>query len=214
MIERAGRPLSSGFDDWLSGVRVLLLEGTESTQHAAWIMQAAATITRASTLQNVESLSVGQDVAVIDIALPGASEALASLASGCGVVLLAESVSTDTAELADRAQAAIVLHDAARADFLFEIRRAAQLQMPSIAYLVGRAERQWKLPPQQARVLSHNLLSHSNLEIARAIGISVHTVQEHQNGLRRRTGARTKHDYLRRLAELAGMRPPLDDEGS
>jgi DNA-binding NarL/FixJ family response regulator len=210
MVERA---VSSGFGDWLSGVRVLLFECSESTQHAAWIMEAAATITRSSTLQGVESLSMRHDVAVIDTALPEASEVLSCLTPGCGVVLLAESASSDAVELADRAQAAIVLQDAPRADFLFEIRRSAQLQVPSVAYLVARAERQWKLPPQQARVLSHNLLSHSNLEIARAIGISVHTVQEHQNGLRRRTGARTKHGYLRCLAELAGMRPPLDDEG-
>jgi DNA-binding CsgD family transcriptional regulator len=208
------RALSNGFVDWLCDVRVLLFACSESTQHAAWIMEAAATITRASTLHNVESLSVGHDVAVVDTGLDGASEVLSCLGSRCGIVLLAESAGSGAAELADRAQAAIVLQDAPRADFLFEVRRAAQLQVPSIAYLVGRAERRWKLPPQQARVLSHNLLSHSNLEIARAIGISVHTVQEHQKGLRRRTGARTKHDYLRCLAQLAGMRPPLDDEGA
>ena len=206
--------LASGFTDWLSGVLVLLFECSESNERTAWLMEAAATITRASTLQNIESLSVGHDVAVIDTALPGAGEVLSCLTPDCGVVLLAESASTEATELADRAQAALVLHDTPRADLLFEIRRAAQLRLPSIPYLVGRAERQWKLPRQQARVLSHNLLSHSDVEIARAIGISVHTVQEHQNGLRRRTGARTKHDYLRCLAQLAGLRPPLDDENA
>ena len=61
-------------------------------------------------------------------------------------------------------------------------------------------------------MLFYNLWSHSDREIADAIGISVHTVQEHQNGLRRRTGVRTKYGYLRRLAETAGMRPPLADD--
>jgi DNA-binding CsgD family transcriptional regulator len=205
---------SIGCGDLLHGVRVLLLERSEWTTRASWLMDAGATITRACTLHGVDVLSEQHDVAVIDTALYDAREVLKCLTPGCGIVLLAEGASTAAAELADRAQAAIVLQDAPRADFLFEIRRSAQLQVPSIEYLVARAERLWKLSAQQARVLSHNLLSHSNLEIARAIGISVHTVQEHQDGLRRRTGVSTKHGYLRCLAEMAGMRPPLDDEGA
>jgi DNA-binding CsgD family transcriptional regulator len=128
------------------------------------------------------------------------------------VVLLAQGASTAAVELADRTRAAIVLEDAPRTDFLFEIKRSAQLQLPSIEYLVGHAARLWKLPPQQARVLFYNLWSHSDREIAVAIGISVHTVQDHQNGLRRRTGVRTKHGYLRCLAQIAGLRPPLEDK--
>jgi DNA-binding CsgD family transcriptional regulator len=203
---------SSDFGNWLQGVRVLLFERPEWTDRASWMIEAGATITRCSTLEGVGKLSGLHDVAVIDTTLGGAREVLKRLPPGCGVVLLADGASTDAAELADRTQAAIVLQDAPRADFLFEVQRSAQLQVPSIEYLVGRAERLWKLPPQQARVLFYNLLSHSDREIAGAIGISVHTVQEHQNGLRRRTGVRTKHGYLRCLAELAGMRAPLEEE--
>lgn len=203
---------SSDFGNWLHGVRVLLFERSEWTERATWMIDAGATITRASTLEGIGELSGQHDVAVIDTALAAAKAVLKRLPPGCGVVWLADGASTHAAELADCTQAAIVLQDAPRADFLFEVQRSAQLQVPSIEYLVGRAERLWKLPPQQTRVLFYNLLSHSDREIARAIGISVHTVQEHQNGLRRRTGVRTKHGYLRCLAELAGMRPPLEEE--
>lgn len=203
---------TSDFGNWLHGVRVFVFERPERTQRATWLIDAGATITRSSTLEGVGEPSDQFDVAVIDTALNGANEVLRRLAPGCGVVLVAERASTDTAELADRKQAAILLQGAPRADFLFEVQRSARLQVPSIEYLVGRAERLWKLPPQQARVLFHNLLSHSDREIARAIGISVHTVQEHQNGLRRRTGVRTKHGYLRCLAQSAGMRPPLEED--
>lgn len=203
---------TSDFGNWLHGVRVFLFERPEWTERATWLIDTGATITRSSTLEDVGELSGQYDVAVIDTALNGANEVLRRLAPGCGVVLIAERASTDAAELADRKQAAILLQGAPRADFLFEVQRSARLQVPSIEYLVGRAERLWKLPPQQARVLFHNLLSHSDREIARAIGISVHTVQEHQNGLRRRTGVRTKHGYLRCLAQSAGMRPPLEED--
>jgi DNA-binding CsgD family transcriptional regulator len=202
----------SDFGNWLQGVRVLLFERSEWMQRASWMIEAGATITRSSTLEGVGELSGQHDVAVIDTALHGANEVLRRLTPGCGVVLLVEGASTAAADLADRRRAAIVLQDAPRTDFLFEVQRSAQVQVPRIEYLVGRAERLWKLPPQQARVLFYNLLSHSDREIARAIGISVHTVQEHQNGLRRRTGVRTKHGYLRCLAQIAGMRPPLEDE--
>lgn len=197
---------------WLRGVRVLLVERSEWSARAQWMMEAGATVTRLGALADVGELSARCDAVVIDIALPGICEVLGSLAPGCGVVLVADEASAAAAELADRQQAAIVLQDAPRADFLFEVQRSAQLRVPNIEYLAGRAERLWKLPPQQARVLLHNLWSLSDREIAHAIGISVHTVQEHQNGLRRRTGARTKHGYFRCLAEAAGIRPPLEDE--
>src|SRR4051812_14889309 len=140
----------SDFGNWLRGVRVLLFERSEWTERASWMIEVGATITRSSTLEGVGELSGQHDVAVIEMALYGASEVLRRLTPGCGVVILADGASTDAAALADRKQAAIVLQDAPRADFLFEVQRSAQVQVPSIEYLVGHAEHLWKLPPQQA----------------------------------------------------------------
>jgi hypothetical protein len=200
------------FCRWLQGVRVLLIERPEASERALWMIEAGATVTRLCAWDEIGQLAVARYVAVVELALPGVSEVLDHLAPGCGLVLVANEASFAAAKLADRKQAAIVLEDAPRVDFRFEVQRSAQLQVPDIDYMVGRAARLWKLPPQQTRVLFYNLWSQSDREIARAIGISVHTVQEHQNGLRRRTGVRTKHGYLRGLAEAAGMRAPLEDE--
>jgi len=200
-----------GFHNWLQGAHVLVAERATWSDHALWIGEVGATVTRLVTLETIDDLPSNLDAAVVDIEMHGAMGLLALLPPACSVVLVAAALTEVVGKLADDLHAALVLSSVPRVDLLFEVQRAAELQVPDIGYLVGRAEQLWNLPRQQARVLFYNLWSHSDREIAQAIGISVHTVQEHQNGLRRRTGVRTKHGYLRCLAELAGWRPPLQD---
>lgn len=202
--------VAEDFRTWLRRLRVLVATPDVESKHALWASEAGATVTRIAALSEAVGLPQDLDAAVVDAGMDGSSELLDLLPAACGVVIVAGEPMAELYELADRKHAAIVMRDTPRVDFLFEMRRAATLQVPDISYLVGHAEQLWNLPPRQSRVLFYNLWSHSDREIAEAIGISVHTVQEHQNGLRRRTGVRTKYGYLRRLAETAGMRPPLD----
>lgn len=199
------------FGDWLHQLHVLVAAPASQSTHAQWASEAGATVTR-RTGPDFTNLPQDLDAAVVDAGIDRPCELLDMLPTACGIVIVADDPADWLCEVADAKRAPIVMRNSARSDFLFELRRAATLQVPDIAYLVGHAKKLWNLPPRQARVLFYNLWSHSDREIADAIGISVHTVQEHQNGLRRRTGVRTKHGYLRRLAETAGMIPPISDE--
>ena len=98
---------------------------------------------------------------------------------------------------------------AGEADFMFRLKNATKLSVPSMRRLAANASKLWNLPRQLSRLLYFNLWSYSDQEIADAMGLSRHTIQEYQDELRRRTGVRTKHAYLRRLLEYAGEEPPL-----
>ncbi len=92
-------------------------------------------------------------------------------------------------------------------ELMFAMLAARGGAMPDLLRLAARAQRLWKLPPQQTRLLYYNLWGYSNQEIAEALELSVHTVHEYQSDLRRRTGAQSKSEYLRVLLEHAGRLP-------
>ena len=106
-------------------------------------------------------------------------------------------------------RAEFLSRSASEADFLFRLKTATKLSVPSMRRLAANASKLWNLPRQLSRLLYYNLWSYSDQEIADAMGLSRHTIQEYQDELRRRTGVRTKHAYLRRLLEYAGEEPPL-----
>jgi DNA-binding CsgD family transcriptional regulator len=98
-----------------------------------------------------------------------------------------------------------------RDDLIRSVVRALGSEVPCIRSLTARAIRQWSLSPQQARILYFNLWSLSNQEIASLLGVTLHTVQDYQVALRRKTGARSKDGYLRRILEVSGISPPVCD---
>jgi DNA-binding CsgD family transcriptional regulator len=69
------------------------------------------------------------------------------------------------------------------------------------------------LSPQQERLLWLNLWGYPDQAIAHALGIQLHTVQDYQLALRRKTGVKSKAGYLRLLLEYLGTQPPLEGDG-
>lgn len=69
--------------------------------------------------------------------------------------------------------------------------------------LVESMIRRWRIPCQLARVLRYNIWGHSDAEIARRLGLSIHTITAYQADLRRRTGCPSKHAYVRVLIEAS-----------
>jgi DNA-binding CsgD family transcriptional regulator len=69
--------------------------------------------------------------------------------------------------------------------------------------LFDQVARELKLSRQLARLLWLNLWGYSDQEIADALQVSLHTVQDYQYALRRKTKVRSKGGYLRLLADAA-----------
>lgn len=143
---------------------------------------------------------------------------LASMISPtCGVLFTADSIDAATCREIRHVHWGYRSKRASQGDFLLALRRLVRLCIPDLARLAAHGLQRWRLSPQQARVLYYNLWSYSDQEIADALGVSIRTVQEYQEDLRKKTGAHNKKAYLARLLEVSGVCPsssPLKTSGS
>jgi DNA-binding NarL/FixJ family response regulator len=151
------------------------------------------------------------DVSVLDADLPslGWVSVARDVPRSCAVIVMSDRADSGMLETIAALRAEFISRSAAEADFVFKLKNATRLSVPSMRRLAANATKLWGLPRQLSRLLYYNLWSYSDQEIADAMGLSRHTIQEYQDELRRRTGVRTKHAYLRRLLEYAGEEPPL-----
>jgi DNA-binding CsgD family transcriptional regulator len=183
--------------------------------HLEWLVAAGATCSplwsrgNGLAIGGAPAAAADVDALVVDLDI-GVEQAL-RIGAGCAApcVFLAERLTAPVCMRIDRSHWRVRSKAASRHDFLMVISQAICLPVPDMDRMAAKAARLWDLPRQQARVLAYNLWSYSDQDIADALDVSVHTVQEYQGELRRKTGARTKQSYLARLLELSGAHPPL-----
>lgn len=204
----------SNFDGWLKSITVLYV-GDPKSPHMGWLSAAGARILKAETAEEART-AIGEDASAIDAAVldadwPGLGWVgfARDLPASCGIVVVSEKADTALLDSIHGLRAEFIGKAASEADFLFRVKSVTKLSVPSMRRLAANASKLWNLPRQLSRLLYYNLWSYSDQEIADAMGLSRHTIQEYQDELRRRTGVRTKHAYLRRLLEYAGEEPPL-----
>jgi len=204
----------SNFDGWLKSTTVLYV-GDPKAPHASWLTAAGARVLRAESADEART-ALGEESNAIDAAVLDADSPsigwvgfARDLPASCGVVVLSEKADVALLDTIHAVRAEFVARTASEADFLFRLKSVTKLSVPSMRRLAANASKLWSLPRQLSRLLYYNLWSYSDQEIADAMGLSRHTIQEYQDELRRRTGVRTKHAYLRRLLEYAGEEPPL-----
>lgn len=203
----------------LFGYSVLLVEDDDdfASVHQQWLSTAGACVSRVNNTglarEHLRRGAFQLDVAVISVCSIHSDEYLLARqikvsAPACALLLQGEFDSLPLIQQSKRLGAAFLRRSAEMREFLAAVRRLVAQELPDISTLTAIARRRWLLSPQQTRVLYYNLWSCSNEEIASALGVSVHTVQDYQQELRRKTGARTKDGYLRRILECAGTEPP------
>lgn len=202
------------FDGWLKGLDVLCV-GDARLPQLRWLQDAGARVVIAKTAEQARKATI-EDPHAFDSAVVDADSkdiGWVSLARdvprSCAVIVVSERADASLLQTVNALRADFVSKSATEADFVFKLKGAARLSIGSMRRLAAHATKLWELPPQLGRLLHYNLWSYSDQEIADAMGLSRHTVQEYQEDLRRRTGVRTKHAYLRRLLEFAGEDPPL-----
>jgi DNA-binding NarL/FixJ family response regulator len=204
----------SNFDGWLKSITVLYVGDGKSPQ-ITWLSAAGARIIKAEQAEEARA-AIGEDASAIDAAIldadwPGIGWVgfARDLPASCGIIVVSDKVDSALLDTIHSSRVEFVSGSASEADFLFRVKSATKLSVPSMRRLAANASKLWNLPRQLSRLLYYNLWSYSDQEIADAMGLSRHTIQEYQDELRRRTGVRTKHAYLRRLLEYAGEEPPL-----
>lgn len=203
-----------GFEGWLNALNVLYAGDADSPQ-LAWLKDAGASAITVTTSEQAQNEAIKDpnafDVAILDADLPtlGWVSVARDVPRSCAVVVVSEKADSGMLETIAALRAEFVSKTASEADFVFKLKTATRLSVPSMRRLAANATKLWGLPRQLSRLLYYNLWSYSDQEIADAMGLSRHTIQEYQDELRRRTGVRTKHAYLRRLLEYAGEEPPL-----
>jgi DNA-binding NarL/FixJ family response regulator len=204
----------SGFDSSLKSISVLYV-GDPRSPHLGWLAAAGARVVKVERGEDARAATVDDptafDAAVLDADWPGTGWAglARDLPRSCALVVLSDRADVGLLDAIAAARADFLSRSAGEADFVFRIKSATKLAVPSLRRLAANASKLWNLPRQLSRLLYYNLWSYSDQEIADAMGLSRHTIQEYQDELRRRTGVRTKHAYLRRLLEYAGEEPPL-----
>ena len=204
----------SNFAEWLNSVTVLYVGDGKSTQ-AGWLESAGAQVLTAASAEEARSACekdpTAIDAAVVEADYSGAGwlGVARDLPGSCALLVIAHDVEPSLLETIVTVRGDVLSKAATQADFLFRVKNITKLSVPSMRRLAANATKLWSLPRQLSRLLYYNLWSYSDQEIADAMGLSRHTIQEYQDELRRRTGVRTKHAYLRRLLEYAGEEPPL-----
>ena len=202
------------YEGWLKSLNVLYV-GDPRAPQVGWLTAAGARVIRAERSEEARAATsedaASVEIAVIDADWPGVGwiGLARDLPRSCGLIVISDRSDSDLLEAIAAARADFVSRAATEADFVFRIKSATKLAVPSMRRLAANASKLWNLPRQLSRLLYFNLWSYSDQEIADAMGLSRHTIQEYQDELRRRTGVRTKHAYLRRLLEYAGEEPPL-----
>jgi DNA-binding NarL/FixJ family response regulator len=141
----------------------------------------------------------------LDLGVARAFRLATMISPPCGVLFIAESIDAATCREIRQVHWGYRSKHASQGDFLLALRRLVRLCVPDLARLAAHGVQMWRLSPQQARVLHYNLWSYCDRDIAAALAVSVHTVQEYQEDLRKKTGARNKQAYLARLLEVSGV---------
>jgi DNA-binding NarL/FixJ family response regulator len=208
--------MTGNFDEWLSGVPVLVVDDGESCQlQRAWLQEAGATVTHSPRLSAAMEAARTEptvfELALLDADMLGQGWAtfVQRVPASCAPLIAAANPDAVLLERVQELGAGFVSKTAPKADFLFAARSLVRLAAPEVRRLAARAARLWKLPPQQSRLLYYNLWGYSDRDIADALSISIKTAQQYQEELRRKTGVKSKHGYLRRLLTVAGESPPL-----
>jgi DNA-binding NarL/FixJ family response regulator len=202
------------FDGWLKGLDVLFA-GDARLPQLRWLQASGARVTIAKTAEQARKAATGDphafDSAVVDADSKdfGWVSLARDVPRSCAVIVLSDRADGSLLQTVSALRADFVSKSATEADFVFKLKGTSRLSIGSMRRLSAHATKLWELSPQLGRLLHYNLWSYSDQEIADAMGLSRHTVQEYQEDLRRRTGVRTKHAYLRRLLEFAGEDPPL-----
>jgi len=207
------------FDQWLAGAAVLLIEPDkdDAARYQTWIGDAGATVTCLRQLEQVrEALGRStREFSAAVVSVGGAdlgelvvAELIKVHQAGCVLLVLSSNPTPELLNAVRRLGAAFLSKSASQIDFTCALTNLLDSQVPEPRTLVARAQKHWSLSRQLTRVLYYNLWSCSNEEIAQALGVTLHTVQDYQQDLRRRTGARGKDGYLRRLLECSGREPP------
>jgi DNA-binding NarL/FixJ family response regulator len=202
------------YEAWLKAMNVLYV-GDPRAQQLTWLVGAGARVIQSERGEEAGSMSAedsaAMDVAVLDADWPGLGWVglVRDLPRSCAIVVTSERADASMLESVSAVRAEFISKASSLADFMFRIKSATRLSVPNMQRLAANASKLWSLPRQLSRLLYFNLWSYSDQEIADAMGLSRHTIQEYQDELRRRTGVRTKHAYLRRLLEYAGDEPPL-----
>jgi DNA-binding NarL/FixJ family response regulator len=190
----------------------------EGVRYGEWLEESGASVTRVascdSTLQMVCASDTRLDAVVLETHLP----------DGCGL-MLAEELSvrqphcrivvidpTANEAVMDRVcaipGATLLSGQATKVELVFAVKENAASPPLLLRQLLKQLGDDVKLSPQQERVFWLNLWGYADQEIAEALTIQLHTVQDYQLALRRKTGARSKASYLRLLLEYQGVRPP------
>jgi len=210
-------PATCGYvtEQALSGARIVCLTTPESVIQG-WLQEFGARVVlwsdRVSLTDSMVRDQTRDACAIVidlDLGISPGFHIADMVAPLCGVLFTAESLDLDTCRRIHHAHWGYRSKRASREDFVLATRRLAHLCVPDIARIAARAVSIWKLSPQQARVLYYDLWSYCDQDIADALDLSIHTVQEYQEELRRKTGARGKQAYLARLLEVSGTPPPL-----
>lgn len=205
---------NASFANFLKAVPILLATHEED-QHAQWLMEAGAVVIRARSaaeaLERIQDDKLRLLAAILNIDMPGTElqRFIDAMPAHCALVAMTKEGTPQLIETVRNWNGYFVSSNAPVADFMFATSAAVSMRGPDLTRLAARASQMWRLPPQQARLLYYNLWSYSDQEIADEMKLSVRTVQQYQEELRKRTGVRTKHAYLRRLLTVAGASPPL-----
>jgi len=156
------------------------------------------------------------DVLVLDLLMPGRSsmDVLSELhrtEPGTHVVMLTMSEDPSIARAAIESGCdAYVLKDSSDTDLVEAIRRAvagASYLDPTIGALVASsrpAAAAGKLTERELDVLGLIAVGNTNVEIARALAISVRTVETHRARIQRKTGSKTRAELVA-YAARAGL---------
>ena len=204
----------SGFDGWLKSISVLYVGDPKSAQ-LGWLAAAGARVIKA---ENTEEARAATQLTTPTRSMPPCWTRIGPAWDGLDShvtcrVLRDRRVERQTGSLAARQHPCgargVPLALGGRSRLPVPLEDGDQAVGAEHAPAGGEREQAVEPARQLSRLLYYNLWSYSDQEIADAMGLSRHTIQEYQDELRRRTGVRTKHAYLRRLLEYAGEEPPL-----
>lgn len=197
---------------------LFLMDRSErATDLSGWLMDAGARVSLCTTaearrLSDVAFLAYSKrfDLVVLGAGTPAARhlELAERLALRCAALVLVDAPDRGLLERIYLLGGTYRHKDTNQEDFLLAACQALDNGFPNLERICAYAAHVWRLPPQLQRVLQLDLWSFTDDEIAKTMSLSVHTVQEYQEALRRRTGARSKHGHLRQLLQLRGAPPP------
>ena len=155
-------------------------------------------------------------VAMVDAFLNGqcgvaVAEQIGSKQPWCRVFVVAQWLTSPLLQRVQRIpNATVISRSLSQVDFMCSVVGGAKCTAASLHWLVREISRETKLSRQQERLLWLNLWGYSDQQIAKALGIQLHTVQDYQLALRRKTGVRSKAGYLRLVLEYLGAPAPLE----